>query len=61
VVEVTRPDAEANNLIERAYRAGEKMGISVWGLDQAGPFQTMPYPGTSWNYRASRRASPIST
>src|SRR5918995_1362170 len=26
----------------------EKMGISVWGLDQAGPFWTMPYPGTSW-------------
>jgi hypothetical protein len=36
------------NLIERAYREGEKMGISVWGVDQAGPFQTMPYPGSSW-------------
>jgi hypothetical protein len=23
------------------------MGIPVWGLDQAGPFQTMPYPGSS--------------
>ena len=24
------------------------MGISVWGVDQAGPFQTIPYPGSSW-------------
>jgi hypothetical protein len=36
------------NLIERAYREGEKMGIAVWGLDQAGPFQTIAYPGSSW-------------
>jgi hypothetical protein len=36
------------NLIERAYREGEKMGISVWGVDQAGPFQTVSYPGVSW-------------
>jgi DDE superfamily endonuclease len=37
------------NLIERAYREGEKLlGLSVWGTDQAGPFQTIPYPGGSW-------------
>ena len=24
------------------------MGLSVWGTDQAGPFQTIPYPGSSW-------------
>jgi hypothetical protein len=24
------------------------MGISVWGVDQAGPFQTVSYPGVSW-------------
>jgi hypothetical protein len=36
-------------LIERAYREGEKLlGLSVWGTDQAGPFQTIPYPGGSW-------------
>jgi DDE superfamily endonuclease len=35
-------------LIERAYTEGEKLGLSVWCLDQAGPFQTMPYPGNSW-------------
>jgi hypothetical protein len=36
-------------LIERAYREGEKkLGLAVWGTDQAGPFQTKPYPGSSW-------------
>lgn len=36
-------------MIERAYRQGEKkLGLSVWGTDQAGPFQTKPYPGSSW-------------
>ena len=24
------------------------MGLPVWCTDQAGPFQTMPYPGQSW-------------
>ena len=24
------------------------MGLSVWCTDQAGPFQTVPYPGISW-------------
>ena len=24
------------------------MGLSVWCTDQAGPFQTVPQPGTSW-------------
>jgi hypothetical protein len=35
-------------LIEDAYRLGEAMGLSVWCTDQAGPFQTIPQPGTSW-------------
>jgi hypothetical protein len=35
-------------LIEDAYRLGEAMGLSVWCTDQAGPFQTTPYPGQSW-------------
>lgn len=25
------------------------MGISVWCQDEAGPFQTLPYPGSSWS------------
>jgi hypothetical protein len=35
-------------LIEKAYRFGEKMGLAVWCQDEAGPFQTMPYEGSSW-------------
>jgi hypothetical protein len=35
-------------LIEDAYRLGEAMGLPVWCTDQAGPFQTTPYPGRSW-------------
>jgi hypothetical protein len=35
-------------LIEDAYRAGEAMGLPVWCTDQAGPFQTVPHPGSSW-------------
>jgi hypothetical protein len=35
-------------LIEAAYTLGEELGLSVWCCDQAGPFQTMPYPGVSW-------------
>ena len=35
-------------MIEDAYRLGEAMGLSVWCTDQAGPFQTVPQPGTSW-------------
>jgi hypothetical protein len=27
---------------------GEKMSISVWTQDEAGPYQTKPYPGASW-------------
>jgi hypothetical protein len=35
-------------LIEDAYRAGVAMGLAVWCTDQAGPYQTIPYPGQSW-------------
>jgi DDE superfamily endonuclease len=35
-------------LIEDAYRLGESMGLPVWCTDQAGPFQTGPHPGRSW-------------
>jgi hypothetical protein len=35
-------------LIEAAYFAGEAMGLAVWCTDQAGPYQTIPYPGRSW-------------
>ena len=35
-------------MIEDAYRLGEAMGLSVWCADHAGPFQTVPQPGPSW-------------
>jgi len=35
-------------LIEKAYRTGEKLGLAVWTQDEAGPYQTLPYPGASW-------------
>jgi hypothetical protein len=36
------------NLIETAYKMGEKMGLAVWTQDEAGPYQTKPYAGASW-------------
>ncbi len=36
------------NLIEDAYCRGEALGLSVWTQDEAGPFQTPPYAGQSW-------------
>ena len=36
-------------MIERAYTEGERLGLAVWGQDEAGPFQTVPYPGESWS------------
>jgi len=35
-------------LIERAYTTAEKLGIALWCEDEAGPYQTIPYPGASW-------------
>ena len=35
-------------MIERAYKMGEQLGLSVWTQDEAGPYQTTPYLGGSW-------------
>jgi hypothetical protein len=35
-------------LIERAYTQADAMGLANWTTDQAGPFQTRPYQGSSW-------------
>jgi len=35
-------------LIEDAYTLGESLGLEVWCEDEAGPFQTIPHPGQSW-------------
>lgn len=35
-------------MIERAYTLGEELGVAVWCEDEAGPYGTIPYPGSSW-------------
>ena len=35
-------------MIEQAYQTGESLGLATWSTDQAGPFQTVPYPGSHW-------------
>jgi hypothetical protein len=35
-------------LIEDAYTLGKQLGLEVWCQDEAGPFQTVPQPGPSW-------------
>lgn len=35
-------------LIERAYTQGAGLGLAVWCADEAGPFQAVPHPGSSW-------------
>src|SRR3712207_497746 len=35
-------------LIERAYTLGVALGLAVWCEDEAGPFQAVPHPGSSW-------------
>jgi transposase len=45
-------------LIEDAYCLGEAMGLSVWCCDQAGPFQTIPQPGSSWQPEGKAACQP---
>src|SRR5262249_3221001 len=35
-------------VIERAYRTAEALGIPLWCQDEAGPYQAIPQPGSSW-------------
>src|SRR6266566_2827152 len=35
-------------LIEQAYTEGERLGLAVWGMDEAGPYQAIPQPGICW-------------
>ncbi len=54
---VTDRDATAKNLIRRAYLEGERLGLEVWTQDEAGPYQTVPYPGSSWEPEGEPRTS----
>jgi hypothetical protein len=42
-----RPRGE-KGLIEQAYREAERRGVALACEDEAGPYQTVPYPGGSW-------------
>jgi len=35
-------------LIEQAYTEGARLGLAVWGMDEAGPYQAIPQPGVHW-------------
>ena len=45
-------------MIEQAYRVGESLGLSTWTEDEAGPFQTLPYPGESWQPEGEPKRQP---
>jgi hypothetical protein len=45
-------------LIERAYTQGEQMGLAVWTQDEAGPFQTIPFPGQNWQEEGRPQRQP---
>ena len=51
VVEVEVHDADAvakKVLIEQAYTQAQQVGLAVWGMDEAGPYQAIPLPGICW-------------
>ena len=45
-------------MIEQAYTVGEWLGLSVWTEDEAGPFQTIPYEGYSWQPEGQPKLQP---
>ncbi len=45
-------------MIERAYSEGERKGLAVWTEEEAGPYQTVPYPGESWEPAGEPRRRP---
>ncbi len=48
-VEVQDPDAAPKKgLIEQAYTQAPALGLAVWGMDEAGPYQAIPQPGICW-------------
>lgn len=56
VVMVTEA-AQKKELIETAYREGEKMGLAVWVEDEAGPYQTYPIRAKVGNQKVNQSIS----
>jgi hypothetical protein len=46
------------NLIERAYREGEQLGLGVWTQDEAGSYPTRPMLGQSWAEQGQAQRQP---
>jgi transposase len=42
------PLCRKKTVIERAYVLAERLGLPLWTEDEAGPYQTIPHPGSSW-------------
>jgi len=45
-------------LIADAYTLGAALGLAVWCEDEAGPFQTVPHPGPSWQPKSRPARQP---
>src|SRR5260370_1424799 len=54
-----RPGGGAQKgLIEPAYAGAEAAGVAVWCQDEAGPYQTAPVAGQSWEPMGKARGQP---
>ena len=45
-------------MIEQAYLLAHSLGLDLWTQDEAGPFQTIPYPGYTWQPEGKPRQYP---
>jgi hypothetical protein len=45
-------------VIEWAYQAAEQAGIPLWCQDEAGPYQTIPHPGSDWHPAGKPKQQP---
>ncbi len=45
-------------MIEQAYERAEAAGLPLWCQDEAGPYQTVPYPGAGWSPVGEPRRQP---
>ena len=48
-------------MIEQAYQEAPRLGLAVWGMDEAGPYQAIPQPGTQWQPLVSQLGTRTST
>jgi hypothetical protein len=45
-------------VIEWAYQGAEQAGIPLWCQDEAGPYQTIPHPGSDWHQAGQPKRQP---